>query len=198
MGLFAILVGAAAVLAVLHMITPDHWLPLMAVSSVRKFSERKKYMISIFLGLAHAGTSIVVAVAALVVGILIIHNYLSYLYLGGIVLLVIIGIYFFITGLLERNRPESINNISMSTALSVSILPDLALMPIIITGASLTFFQLATILIVFTVISGTSLPIVVMGASRGFSKAIENIPPRYIDYIMGGILILTAIILKFL
>ncbi len=198
MSLFVILLGGTVLLAALHMLAPDHWLPLMAVSSARKFSARKKYTISSLLGFLHAMTSMVVALAALTTGILLIGHYLTYLYDGGIVLLIVVGIYFILNGYFESSNREEKENVSIWTALGISVFPDLALLPIMITGVQLNVVQLGSILIMFTIVSGVTLPVVVLAASGGFSKVIERIPSRYVDFVMGAILILTAAILKYI
>lgn len=192
-----VLLGTVSLLAVLHMIAPDHWLPLMAVSSVRKFSGKKTFLISSLLGFIHAGTSIVVGIIALAIGILLVKNYLVLIYFVGIILLILIGIYFIFNGYFEADNLDKFKTSSIKTVLSISVLPDLALIPFIVMGVKLSLTQFVMILILFTVVSSSALPIVVIAASSGFSRIIEKVSPRYVDYMVGLILISTATIIWF-
>ncbi|MCL5732684.1 MAG: hypothetical protein M1285_04735, partial [Candidatus Thermoplasmatota archaeon] len=57
---------------------------------------------------------------------------------------------------------------------------------------SLSPVDMGTVIIAFALASALSLTLVVYGAIRGFARGLEKIPPRYIDYIMGAILLATA------
>lgn len=195
MSLYILLLLVALSVSSLHMIAPDHWLPLAVISTAKSYSSSKKYGVAAGLGFAHAGTSILVAMAIFYAGLVLIHNYISYLLLAGEVLLAIIGIYFIINGYRES---EDKTNFSEASALSVSAFPDLALLPIVISGAALNGFQIGTILLVFFFASGIALTAMVFVAGKGLGKAISRVPPKYMDYLIGGVLIVTAVLVRFI
>ena len=128
-------------------------------------------------------------------GLVLIHSYIGYLLLAGEVLLVIIGLYFIINGYRES---EGKTSISETSALSVSAFPDLALLPIVISGATLSGLQIATILLIFFLASGIALTVMVFVAGKGLGKAISRVPPKYMDYLIGGVLIATAVLIRFI
>lgn len=196
LSLFLLLVMVALLVSSIHMIAPDHWLPLTVISTARDYGNRKKYGTALGLGFAHAGTSIAVALAIFYAGVTFISGYLGYLVLGGQALLVAIGIYFIINGYREKGEEEG--SLAQASALSVSAFPDLSIMPIIISAVSLNSIQIAGILVVFALSSAVSLTAMVYAAQKGFGKAMTRIPPRYMDYIIGGILILTALLIEFI
>jgi putative Mn2+ efflux pump MntP len=196
MPLFPLLLTSVIVLATVHMIAPDHWLPITAISSIRKFSNARRSIYGFLLGTVHAITSAALAVAALTFGIFVTKNYLSYLYDAGVILLVVVGLYFISNGLLEKRKPRGVEVISSSSALTVSIFPDFALIPILIAGASLQALEMEIMITVFVLISAFSLSVVVLVTSTGISRAIGNLPPRYMDYVMGTILIITALLIR--
>ena len=194
MALFLILLAVASSVAMLHMIAPDHWLPLSVISSGRGYSSRKKYALSTALGFGHAGTSILVAGAVFYLGLTLIHMYISYLVLAGQILLIIVGLYFIINGYREGSRGTSIPE---NSALSVGIFPDLALIPILITGYSLSTYDIVTILLAFALLSTLFLCLMIFLAARGMGKIIAKMPPKYMDYLIGAVLILTAAMIEF-
>ncbi len=192
MPLFVAILALAVVLAGLHMLAPDHWIPLTVISTRLRFSRRRTYAMSAFLGILHAGTSATLALIALFIGTIVAGKYEDYLNYGAIILLVIVGLYFIATGYSERDANDDISGASISTVLSISIFPDFALLPIILAGASLSPVDLGAVIAAFALASALSLTIVVYGTMKSFAKGLEKIPPRYIDYIMGAILLATA------
>jgi hypothetical protein len=197
MELFLFLLGTAVLLGGLHMIAPDHWAPLAAVSWKLKYTRRKTYLTAATLGAIHAITSEAVAGIVLLIGIIFIHSYLTYVDAASIILLFAIGVYFFINGMTEKGLKNEQSNAPVRSVLAISAFPDLALVPIILAGSGLPYFEIVLILIVFVIISSISLTLMSYISTRGLSATMEKIPPRYIDYVMGMILFITAIVIIF-
>ena len=193
MQLFYLLLVSLVLLAALHMIAPDHWIPISTISSIRKFSNLKRIVISILLGVLHASTSV-----ALAVGLVITKSYLSYMYDAGEVLLVIVGLYFILNGLIERKKSQKVEALSTNSALTVSIFPDVALVPILISATPLGFSEISILIIAFVSVSALSLSVIVLVASIGITSAVEKLEPRVIDYVMGIVLFITAAMLRLL
>lgn len=190
MGLFYLLLLVALVISAVHMVAPDHWLPLTVIATARSYSSSRRYGIAAVIGVTHAGTSIVVGSVFLLAGYVLIHSYFKYLVLLGEVLLVAIGLYFIINGYREKEDQNA--TISETSALSVGAFPDLSLIPIVISAASLNLSQISIIFVIFTVSSCISLIAMVYIAEKSIGKALSKVPPKYMDYIIGGVLIATA------
>ena len=75
MSLFAAILALAVILAGLHMLAPDHWIPLTVVSTRLRFSHRRTYATAAFLGILHAGTSATLALIALFIGTIVAGRY---------------------------------------------------------------------------------------------------------------------------
>jgi len=198
MELFYLFLGSLIFLAAFHMIAPDHWIPISTISSIKKFSNLKRIVVSILLGVLHASTSVAVAAAAMAIGLAITKSYLSYLYDAGEVLLVMVGLYFILNGLRERKKNQKLETVSTNSALAVSIFPDFALVPILISATPLGFLEISILIIVFVSVSALSLTVIVLVASVGITSAIEKFEPRIIDYVMGIVLFSMVAILRFL
>lgn len=180
------------------MIAPDHWVPLMVVSRKMNYSPRKTYTSAAALGGLHAITSEAVAAIALVVGVFLVRNFLHYLEIASIILLVVVGIYFIVNGYAEENPEGGYSAASIRSIVGISAFPDFALIPIMLASSPLPIISISLVLVTFILVSSISLTFMVYGTARGFSKFLENLPPKYVDYIMGAVLFLTASILAFI
>lgn len=194
MDLFFLLVLVALVISAIHMIAPDHWLPLTVIATARSYSSSRRYAVAAVLGISHAATSIIVASVFLVAGYVLVHSYYADLMLLGEAMLVAIGLYFIING--YREREDDNKTMSETSALSVSAFPDLSLMPIVISGASLDLTQISVIFMIFAISSCVSLVAMIYVAEKSVGKALSKVPPKYMDYIIGGVLIATAAFIR--
>lgn len=179
------------------MIAPDHWVPLTVVSNRLNYSRRRTYSSAAVIGALHAGTSEALAGIALLAGVFLARSYLKYLELASVVLLVAVGIYFIVNGYTEEPGEKEGSLSSISSILAISAFPDFALIPIMLAGSSLPASDIGIMLLSFVLISALSLTLMAYGTVRGFSRAIEKVPPRYIDYVMGLILFATAAVIVF-
>ena len=119
----------------------------------------------------------------------------SYLSLVGALILAAVGIYFIVSGITLKGESAS-KSASLGAVLSVSIFPDLALLPIIFAAVMLPIIEISLILILFAAVSAVSLTITVYAAHLGLAKGVERLPPRYMDYVMGATLLITAAIIR--
>ncbi|MEM0138205.1 MAG: hypothetical protein QW100_00555 [Thermoplasmatales archaeon] len=186
---FPLISSAAILVAVLHMIAPDHWLPITVISEAKGFSKVKKYGITASIGLLHGVLSSSIALALLYVGLVFLSKFIEYLTLAGILLLIVVGAYFFISGFLERGS----NTIIGSTSISVSILPDFAIIPILLSASALNAYQIGVIVTLFILVGVASLISVVAAASYVTDLALKKVSPAYFDYAIGFTLLLTAL-----
>lgn len=198
MALFLILLISLILLATFHMIAPDHWVPISLVSSVKKFSHLRKFLFSILIGSLHAFTSVLVALLALAIGLLLIRSFLSYMYDAGEIMLILVGLYFLINGLRESKEESKLESFTMHSVLVISVFPDFALVPIVISSVPLSIIQIITLLIVFVIVSSFSLTLIVFASSFGIAGTLKNLKPSYLDYLIGIVLFITAAILRFI
>ena len=93
----ALLLGAMAVGA-LHTIAPDHWLPFAALARSRGWSARRAARTTILCGFGHVTVSAALAVAALFVGLTVIHSFGARMESKAIYLLIAFGVVYTIWG----------------------------------------------------------------------------------------------------
>ncbi len=195
MSTFLLILSAAIVLAVLHMVAPDHWIPLTVVSKKFNYSSSKTYETALLIGILHSAASVTLAVVAYFIGELLVKNSLHFLYLSSVILLIIVGIYFIVNGYFEDFEDPESSTLSTKSILTVSIFPDFAFIPIMLAASTLPLIQVSAVIMAFILLTCITVVIMTVGASKGFSRTMEKVPPRYIDYIIGAILFLTATII---
>lgn len=195
MDAFLILLITVAVLSAIHMMAPDHWLPVVLISRRENYTRRKRLNLSLMLSSVHAVTSIVLAVGIVFLSLLFLHQFSTYLKDAGIVLMFAVGVYFFFNGVTEKSDEASF--VKYSFILGVSASPDLSLLPLLIEAQVYPSSYSELMILVFALVSIVSLMIAVTVADFGIGKSLQKLEPRYMDYVMGAILIGIGIFLFF-
>ncbi|MCL4343651.1 MAG: hypothetical protein JRN26_00185 [Nitrososphaerota archaeon] len=190
---FLLISTVAALIAVFHMLAPDHWLPVTIISETRRFSNAKKYSITASIALLHGTLSSAIALAILYVGLVFLKQFDRYIIFSGLILLIIVGAYFVVNGFLERNA----DSIAGNASIAVSALPDFAIIPLLLSGSSFSLYQIGLIIAIFISAGIASLLAVVAAASFATGFALRKLSPAYFDYIIGAIMFITAASLYF-
>ncbi|MEM3675428.1 MAG: hypothetical protein QXV22_00045 [Thermoplasmataceae archaeon] len=191
MQLFLALLGVSIVLAALHMLAPDHWVPLFAASKRRNYTTTRTVATAGTIGLLHGGTSTAIGLLAVFIGLYLVQAFALYLKIVSSFLLAAIGIYFIASGYLEGFDSGSPGSASLSSVLAVSIFPDLSFFPILLSAANLPAVSIASIVIAFVVASALSIICVVYLAWKGISGVMAKVNPRTYDYIISAMLFAT-------
>jgi predicted permease len=192
--LFLVLFFTAILVALFHMIAPDHWVPLLIISKTRNYTWKSKYATAVLLGLGHSGSSFLVAFLVLFVGVVVLKSSVHILTDISILLMFVIASYFIINGVREAN--ENSDDLMSRSALAVSAFPDLAFLPIFIAASSLGKTDTAYITAVFIAITTLTLTAVVwLTSNLPGTDRLKNMPGRYTDYLIGLILVVTGVVI---
>ncbi|MGC8561793.1 MAG: hypothetical protein ACP5UZ_02550 [Thermoplasmata archaeon] len=186
-----VFVAIAIVVASLHMVAPDHWLPLIALSMKRGYNKGRVLLISTVLGFLHGSTSVILSLAALFIGVAVFG--LNALKGISIVILIAVAIYMLIQTVRESRGSENVEN----TSLLVSILPDPVLLPIIIASYKLGNIELGVIGVSFILASILALLVVTAGVLIGVASKLSKLRPVTVDYVVIVALVLTAMYIYF-
>ncbi len=190
---FADLMIVVITIGTLHMIAPDHWLPLSAISGRFKYTRARTQGTASLLGFLHSGISVVIGLAASIIGLLFISYLKDGFTLIGRILLIIVAAYFIVNGYRESISGEESagDDTTVRSALAVSIFPDFAIVPFIFSTLGLSNLSAIEIIVSFIVVSILSINVMAYIGTRGLARIVEKIPPYYIDYVMGIILLAT-------
>ncbi len=187
---YVVLMVAATTLGLLHMIAPDHWAPVTALSLRRRYRDQFIAGIALVIGALHGLSSLALSLLVLFIGMRFIPLY--YINTTSIVLLILVSIYILLSALHEHDK--NINeSYSLAAVVTVSSLPDPALIPVVL--SVLTYGSLYTLLagVAYTLASMSSVTLVVLLINRGLLRTLSMVNPRYIDYAAAVILLLTAL-----
>ncbi len=179
------------VLASLHMVAPDHWLPLAALSVKRSMKSSKSAAIASLLGLAHSSLSLLLSFAIIFLGMYFLGA--AYFRLVAIAIIAVVCIYMFVNTLIEARKKAKIEE----TALTVSVLPDPAVLPFVVAAGLYGTTDLIYISVAFVIVSTAVLAFVSYAANRGLVAGLKNLNPITIDRVVILILIVTAIYIYF-
>ncbi len=188
---FLFLAAVAFAIASVHMVAPDHWVPLLSVSVKHGYNKAKKYGIAALLGATHALTSGILALIALVIGGSLLGLSELDLVLASTALLTVVGIYFVVNGIRESSEVKTYVTRSV---LAVSIIPDFALVPIILSGINLPLAELWAVFLSFLLASTASLTVMIILSSGTLGKRISEMSSSGMDYTIGGLLFMTALV----
>ena len=178
-------------LATLHMIAPDHWMPISIISAKRKYLSAQTDAYSFSIGFAHGLLSALLALGIAYLGVSLIgYNQVR---IGSVILLAAVCVYIFANVLKEKKNSESVEN----TSLIVSFIPDPAFLPIVLASVIYGGIFVGTLSLLFIFAGGISLMIVTSFARKGMLKALEKVDPVNIDYVVILVLVITAIFIYF-
>jgi len=198
-----LLVGAALV-GVLHMSAPDHWVTLCILSRKSGWNSKKLFGVSLVTATGHAALSAALGFGIAVAGLLfsrLISSYISYAV--GFVMLAV-GLFIGARALVSKKKEEitpgekllekkaknasSLNGIGYFAVLGAALSPDLSITPIFLASITVGVLFAVNLLIIFVVTSILSQLVLVQAGAKGLAKTFEHVPEKYNDSIVGFII----------
>jgi len=198
------LVGAALV-GVLHMSAPDHWVTLCILSRSSGWNSRKLFIISLATATGHSLLSATLGFGIAVAGLLfskLISSYISYAV--GFVMLAV-GLFIGARALVSKKKREvtpeekllkekktknasRLNGIGYFAVLGAALSPDLSITPIFLASITVSVLFAFYLLIIFVVTSILTQLVLVQVGIKGLAKTFERIPEKYNDSIVGFVI----------
>jgi putative Mn2+ efflux pump MntP len=210
--IWPLLVGAALV-GVLHMSAPDHWVTLCILSRESGWNSKKLFGISLVTATGHAALSAALGFGIAVLGILfsrLISSYISYVV--GLVMLVV-GLFIGVRALVSKKKEEvapgekllekekkngsRLNGIGYFAVLGAALSPDLSIAPIFLASITVGMMFAVDLLIIFVVTSILAQLVLVQVGAKGLAKTFEHVPEKYNDSIVGFIIAAIGIYIIF-
>ncbi len=189
---FGFLLLLAIFIAFFHMLAPDHWIPLTSLASKRQYSPPKKYGIATLIGGGHATISGALGLLFLFLGFTFLRADINELVYISIALLLIVGLYFILNGYGEsRESKENLEN----SIIAVSVFPDFAIIPIMVSASEYTLPYGLLIFIGFLISSILSINAIIFLNSKTIGKRMAEMKPENLDYVIGILLMATALII---
>ncbi|HZG99976.1 MAG TPA: hypothetical protein VEY32_02790, partial [Flavisolibacter sp.] len=96
--MFSVVIGTI-VLAMVHALIPNHWLPLVAVARAEKWKPKEVNLITLLAALAHVTGTVALGIVLGVIGKELVRDYGNTVYVASSLLLIVFGLIYFTVNL---------------------------------------------------------------------------------------------------
>ena len=212
--LFAYVIGAAVV-GILHMSAPDHWLTLCVLARNKKWAPKKLFGVSFMTAIGHVALSVVMGLVVVVVGLVFSHLISYYLDTGIGLVMVGAGLVVGIIPLVRKSTPHQHHHdnehehdhdhdeekkfgklsskIGYFAILGAALSPDPSIIPIYLSAISAGFYFALELSVVFAAASIATLLLLVQLGTVGLAKTLAKIPEKYNDSMVGFVIMAIGI-----
>jgi nickel/cobalt transporter (NicO) family protein len=199
------LIGAAVV-GILHMSAPDHWLTLCVLARNKQWAPKRLLGISLVTAIGHVGLSVALGLGVVGVGLVFSHLISSYLDTGIGIIMVGAGLIVGIRPLVQKtaehhdqhhnpdtqDKKKNIGNLTQGmgyfAVLGAALSPDPSIVPIYLSAISAGLYFALELSAVFAAASILTLLLLVQLGRVGFTRALEKIPEKYNDSMVGFVI----------
>ena len=201
----------AAVVGILHMSAPDHWVTLCMLGRSAKWTRTKLFGISLTTATGHVILSVALGLGVVVAGLVFSHLISSYLDTGIAIIMIIVGLIIGVRSLVRKNEHhheheyndhshdhhdeddkknnDKINRgVGYFAVLGAALSPDLSITPIYLSAIKAGFYFAIELSVVFAAASILTLLLLVQLGTVGLAKTFEKIPEKYNDSIVGFVI----------
>jgi len=203
----------AAVVGILHMSAPDHWVTVCMLGRSAKWTRTRLFGISLATAIGHVVLSIALGLGVVAVGLVFSHLISFYLDTGIAIIMITVGLIVGIRPLVRKNEhhhkhdhdednkknSDKLNRgVGYFAVLGAALSPDLSITPIYLSAIKAGFYFAIELSVVFAAASILTLLLLVQLGTVGLAKTFEKIPEKYNDSMVGfviaaiGIYILVA------
>ncbi len=209
--LFAYVIGAALV-GILHMSAPDHWLTLCVLARNKKWAPKKLFGVSFVTAIGHVSLSVAMGLIVVVIGLVFSHLISYYLDIGiGLVMIgagLVVGIIPLVRKSAshqhhhhdhehEHNEEKKFGKLTSKVGyfaiLGAALSPDPSIIPIYLSAISAGFYFALELSVVFAVASICTLLLLVQLGTVGLAKTLAKIPEKYNDSMVGFVIMAIGI-----
>lgn len=204
---------AAAIVGILHMSAPDHWVTLIVLGRVSNWSRSRMMVIGAMTGFGHVLISVVLGFAIVIVGLFLSQQISGYIIEGTGLAMIVGGLYYGFMELrsakikghvkgtkdgLPKGEVNFTRRFSYFAVLGAALSPDLSILPIFLISVRLGLGFAFDTAAVFAAASILALLLFLIIGMAGLARAFERIPPEYNDALVGfvvtavGVYILVA------
>lgn len=206
----ALILGAMAVGA-LHTMMPDHWLPFAALARSRGWSARRAARTTILCGFGHVTVSAALAVAALFLGLTVIHTFGARMESRAIYLLIAFGVAYTIWGFWRdplsvthpHRHPHGQHDhdhglTEWSLFLLFSADPCVAIIPMVMAASSAGWHAVAFVIVAYEIATLATMAVLVTTAHAGARALRAPWLDRYGDAAAGGLIVMMGTVMAML
>jgi hypothetical protein len=204
--MFSLLAGTL-ILAFVHALIPNHWLPLVAVAKAEHWKGRDLNLVTFIAALAHVLGTIILGIILGIIGVRLERDYGKIIYVIAPVLLIIFGLVYFTVNLPHHHHHEKRDVAGYKRSKRKWILifiimmflsPCLEVEGLFLSAGAYGMTTVALMAIIYTIISVSGILLLVNLGLKG----VNMLPAQFIEHnekrISGFVLIAVGIIAFFL
>jgi cadmium resistance protein CadD (predicted permease) len=193
----------AAMVGILHMSAPDHWVTICMLGKSAKWTRTRLFGTSLAAAIGHVVLSIVLGLGVVAVGLVFSHLISFYLDTGIAIIMITVGLIIGIRSLVKKNEhhhkhdhdeDNKKNNDKLNrgvgyfAVLGAALSPDLSITPIYLSAIKAGFYFAIELSVVFAAASILTLLLLVQLGTAGLAKTFEKIPEKYNDSMVGFVI----------
>src|SRR5688500_18254501 len=103
--MFSVIAGTV-LLAVVHALIPNHWLPLVAVAKAEQWKPKEVTTVTFFAALAHVTGTVALGIILGVIGKELAEDYGNTIHVASSILLIVFGLIYFTVNLPHHHHSE--------------------------------------------------------------------------------------------
>ena len=192
---------AAAAVGIIHMSAPDHWATLVVLGNGAKWTRRRLIGVSLVTSTGHVSFSVFLGLVMFEVASFF-SNFVSYYFTEAIGLIMLAsGLYVAVRAVRadEENcsdraklsygsDPKLMKSAGYFAILGAAISPDLSILPVFLVAVPLGRSTMIQTILIFAISSILTALLFVIVFSTMFTKAVEKLPSKYNDALLGLII----------
>jgi len=174
------------------MSAPDHWATLVVLGKSAKWTLRKLTGVTLASALGHVSLSVFLGLTIVALTSAFPTFLTGYFTQAIGFIMVITGLYVAVNSLRTKNSsPESDRGASLTRStgyfavLGAALSPDLSILPICLVAAPLGLITMVRTMMIFAITSILADLLLVIAFSILFSRAVEKLPSKYNDALVG-------------
>ena len=206
--LFPALAVAAASVASLHTLAPDHWVPFAALARAQRWSSARTLAVTVLCGFGHVTVSALLGLAGLFFGVSMIERFGHRLEAAAGFLLVAFGVAYLVWGLRRATgrrfhghahaHYDHVHDPGKATAWSLFLLfsadPCVAVIPLLFAAAPLGAVQSAGVVLIYETVTIATMALLVLSARAGAGALRASWLDRYGDAAAGGVIATVGVV----
>lgn len=204
--MFSVIAGTI-LLAFVHALIPNHWLPLVAVARAEQWKSKEVTMVTFFAALAHVTGTVILGIVLGVIGKELEAKYGNVIYVSSAILLIVFGLIYFTVNLPHHHHSEQKDVAAYKRSkrkwVSIFIImmflsPCLEVESLFLSAGA---YGMATVTMMSVIYALVSISGILILVTLGY-KGVNLLPAHFIEHnekrISGAVLIIVGIVSFFL